>query len=512
MTAAARTAEPGTALVRLEAITKAYPGVLANGDVSFDLHGGEIHALLGENGAGKSTLMGILYGLHRPDAGRILFDGREVAIAEPRDAMALGIGYVQQHFSLVPTLTVAENLVLGLRFSGRRLSLREAEATVRALAKKYGLEVHPGIPIDELSVGMQQRAELLKALAREPRVLILDEPSSLLSPQESDQLSLVIRQLAREGLGIILISHKLDEVLAVADRITVLRRGRHVRTLAGSEASRPLLGELMIGGLQAKAPVGRGDRPAGDAVLDVADLWVDGDRDEPAVRGVTLQARSGEILGIAGVEGSGQVELIETIAGVRRPARGAVRLAGRDLAGRSVSDRQRLGIGHVPADRRRDGLVGSLSVMENLALAVLGERELSRFGVLRRRAMRRHAARLIERFDMRVPGPDVLVSSLSGGNQQKVIVARELSREPVVVLTCYPTWGLDFAAATAVHGELMQRRNQGAAVVLASMDLDELLSVADRIVVMQGGRISGEVSAAEATPEQIGLLMGGAAA
>jgi ABC-type uncharacterized transport system ATPase subunit len=499
-------------LVALEHVTKAYPGVLACDDVSLELRAGEVHGLLGENGAGKTTLMGILYGLHRPDAGRILVDGREAAVGEPRDAMGLGIGYVQQHFSLIPTLTVTENLILAMRFGGRRLSRREGGELIRELSDRYGLDVPADVRVDELSVGEQQRAELLKALAREPRALILDEPSALLSPQESQHLGEVIRRFAAEGMGVILISHKLEEVLAVVDRITVLRRGRLVRTLAVADASHAVLGRLMIGELAAADDThGRIESPAGGSLLVLDDVWVDGNQGAPAVKGVSLDLRRGEILGIAGLEGSGQVELVEAVAGVRRAKSGTIRLDGADITTLSVRARQRRGIGHIPSDRRRDGLVGPLSVADNLALPLLGDRRFYRFGFLRRRAIRRHAQELIASFDVRVPSPDVPVSTLSGGNQQKVVVARELSRRPSVVLSCYPTWGLDFAAANAVHRELVRQRNEGAAVVVASMDLDELLGVADRIAVMQGGRVTGEVAARETTPERIGVLMGGAA-
>jgi len=499
-------------LVRLEGITKAYPGVLANDGVSFELRAGEVHALLGENGAGKSTLMGVLYGLQRPDLGRILFDGEEVTIGGPRDAMALGIGYVQQHFSLIPTLSVAENLVLAQRFGGQGISLREGAAAVRELSARYGLDVKPDTPVERLSIGEQQRAELLKALARSPRVLILDEPSSLLSPQEVEQLGVVIRQLAAEGIGVTLIAHKLDEVLAVVDRVTVLRRGRNVRTLVRAEASRLLLGELMIGDVAAVTDARR-ESPdtAGAVALEVADLTVRGDRGQVAVDAVSLTLRRGEILGVGGLEGSGQVELAEAIAAVRRAAAGSIRLDGREITALNVRARQRLGIGHIPADRRRAGLVGDLSVAENLVLPVIGDRRFSRFGVLGRDALAAHAEDLIERFGVRTPSPDAPVSTLSGGNQQKVVIARELSREPSVVLACYPTWGLDFAATAAVHAELARQRSAGAAVLLASMDLDELLGIADRILVMQGGRIGGEVAAGATSAEEIGLLMGGAA-
>ena len=498
-------------LMRLEGITKAYPGLLANDDVTLDLHAGEVHALLGENGAGKTTLMGVLFGLLRPDSGRILLNGREVAIHEPRDAMALGIGYVQQHFSLIPVLSVAENIVLALRTGKHRISVTDGQAKVQALSKKYRLAVHPTAPVERLSVGEQQRAELLKALAGDPRILILDEPSSLLSPQEAEHLQTVLRQLAADGVSIILISHKLDEVLSVADRVTVLRRGRKVQTLEAKDATKAGLGALMVGDLRSVDGEAREFGGVGEVVIAGRGIVAHGDRGERVLNGADIEIRAGEILGIAGLEGSGQVQLIEVIAGVRRATAGLVECRGRDIGSLTIAQRQVLGIAHIPADRRRDGLVATMSVADNLALPVASQPGVSRFGVLRPKAIRRHAEQMIRRFDIRVPGPDVLISALSGGNQQKVVLARELSRDPSVVLCCYPTWGLDFAAAQSVHDELRRYRDRGAAVAVASVDLDELLEVSDRIVVMQGGRVTGELKAVEATPERIGLLMGGVA-
>ncbi len=494
-------------VVVLEGITKAFPGVLANDEVTLDLLPEEIHTILGENGAGKTTLMGVLSGLHRPDAGRILLRGEEVVFESARDALANGIGYVQQHFSLIPTLTVAQNAVLALRTGGVRISLQATADRMRALAERYGYDVEQDVPVEDLGVGDQQRAEILKALIREPSVLILDEPSALLTPQEASDLASLLRTLASEGVAIFLISHKLEEVLSVSDRVSVLRRGRHVETLRASEATRERLAELMIGELRARErpPLASAAEPA-EVRLRVEDLWVKSDRGSDAVQGVSFEVRAGEILGIAGIEGSGQVELTEALAGVRKAARGRVTIDGRhhDVSAKGST------VAHVPADRQRSGLVRSLSVEENLVLPVADVAPFSRFGLLRPGAIRRRAMELIERFDIRVHRPDVLAAALSGGNQQKMVLARELAGRPGVIVCCYPARGLDFAASEAVQREIASRRDDGAAIVYASVDLDELLELTDRIIVLHRGRMTGEVSTAEATAEQLGLLMTGA--
>jgi ABC-type uncharacterized transport system ATPase subunit len=502
---------PELARVALEGITKAYPGVVANDGISLDLRAGEIHAIVGENGAGKTTLMGILYGLQRPDAGRILIDGRPVELHSPRDALAAGVGFVQQHFSLIPTLTVAENLVLSLHGGAAAVGRRDGAAAVRRLSERYGLAVEPGARIENLSVGLQQRAELLKAVARDAQVLILDEPNSLLTPQEWEELAGILRGLAGGGVGIFLISHKLEDVLRVADRVSVLRRGRLVATVSAAETTESKLAELMVGRLRdpgGPVPASRHEA-AGGTTLEVDGLWVRGERGNDAVRDVSFVARAGEIVGLAGVEGSGQVELIEALAGVRPARRGVVRLAGRDITGEGVGRRQELGIAHVPADRRNAGLIADLTVAQNLILPQVGEDPYSRLGLLRPRAIRDRARGLIEEFDVRVPGPDVAAAALSGGNQQKVVLARELSRPLHALLCCYPTWGLDVAAAAAIQRQVAALRDAGAAVLYASVDLDELLAVTDRLVVLHNGAVTGELASAEATAEQVGLLMGG---
>jgi simple sugar transport system ATP-binding protein len=494
-------------VVVLEEITKAYPGVLANDEVTLDLLPEEIHTILGENGAGKTTLMGILSGLHRPDAGRIVLRGEEVSFQSAREALAHGIGYVQQHFSLIPTLTVAQNAVLALRAGGVRISLAATADRMGALARRYGFDLEQDVPIEDLGVGDQQRAEILKALIREPSVLILDEPSALLTPQEAGELASLLRTLASEGVAIFLISHKLEEVLSVSDRVSVLRRGRLVETLRASAATKERLAELMIGELRTpdRSTQGR-DEAAGDVRLRVEDLWVKGDRGSDAVQGVSFEVRAGEILGIAGIEGSGQVELTEALAGMRKATRGTVVIDGRrlDRSGREET------VAHVPADRLRSGLVRSLSVEENLVLPVADQEPFSRLGLLRHGAIRERARDLIRRFDIRVHRPDLLAAALSGGNQQKMVLARELAGRPGVIVCCYPARGLDFAATEFVQHEIASRRADGTAIVYASVDLDELLELTDRIIVLHRGRMTGEVTTSEATAEQLGLMMTGA--
>jgi general nucleoside transport system ATP-binding protein len=501
-------------LLRLEGVCKAFPGILANDDISLELHAGEVHALLGENGAGKTTLMGVLFGLHRPDAGRILVDGVEVTIRAPHDAIRHGIGFVQQHFSLIPTLTVVDNIVLSEHYGvGNKLTRATCLAALHSLAERYRLSVDHSARVEQLSIGEQQKVEIIKALIGDPGILILDEPVALLSAREVEQLWQLLRRLADEGVGVILIGHKLADVLKIADRITVLRRGRRVATLPAKEASESVLGHLMVGDLRPRLePQGRLSRDR-DALplLELKHVFVSGSRANRQVRDVSWTVSPGEILGIAGLTGSGQVELLEAVAGVRRVERGTVRLAGEDITTLPVRARQMRGIAYIPADRHRDGFVGALSVTENLALGAIGDPPVSRYGVLRRAAMTARAADSIARFDIRVADPRVAASTLSGGNQQKLILARELTREPSVILCCYPTRGLDFAASAAINEELRRCCQRGAAVVIVSIDLDELVELADRILVMQGGQIRGEIDARLADPAELGIMMGGGA-
>ena len=498
-------------LLKLEGVTKAFPGVLANDDVSFDLQRGEIHALLGENGAGKTTLMGMLFGLHRPDAGRILVEGEEVQLTSPREALARGIAFVQQHYSLIPTLSVAENVLLSQRY-GRalRLTRHQCLAKLEAASRKYGLPVDVDARIDELGVAEQQRVELLKALIDDPKLLILDEPSALLSHHETEELWRTLRTLSKAGVAIILIAHKLDEVLAIADRITVLRRGRNITTVVARDVDAKALGALMVGDIDRTDTAHAAERPLAEVMLTVDNVTIKGDRSVPIASGISFDVRAGEILGIAGVAGGGQTELLEAIAGIRPIDAGTVRLDQRPITSVSVSARQRLGLAYVPPDRHKDGLIGPLTIAENLSLASKGVTPpLSRGGILQRKATADFAAKSITRFDIRARGPETPCRTLSGGNQQKVILARELSRQPKAILCCYPTRGLDFAATAAVHAELRGAAARGSAVVLVSLDLSELLSLCDRILVMQGGHIRGGGAARDLSEQKLGLLLGG---
>lgn len=495
----------------MQGITKAYPGVLANDDVSVDLQSGEVHAILGENGAGKSTLMGILCGLHRPDSGEISINGSVVNMGSPRDALALGIGYVQQHYSLIPTLTVAENVVLGRYAMGDRSNVKQVAERLRQLSERYRLGVELDVPVENLGVGRQQRAEILKALFAQPTILVLDEPTALLTPQEARDLVAFLHRLADDRVGIFLISHKLEEVIQAANRITVLRRGRKVTTVGAAETTPSLLAELMIGELShvALAQI-RSSVSSGQTQLEVRGLHVKGDRGEQAVIDLNFSVCSGEIVGIAGLEGNGQLELTEALAGVRQIESGTIRLSGRSLERIDARSRRQAGVAHIPADRLRTGFVGTMSVAENLVLPRIEQRPYSRWGFVRGRDIKRAAARLISYFDIRVARADVPAATLSGGNQQKMVLARELERDPKLIICCYATRGLDFAASEAVKREILKRRDGGAAIVYASVDLDELLTITDRIVALHGGRVTGEVVTSGATAEQLGLLMGGA--
>ena len=499
-------------LLKVVGVTKAFPGVLANDAITFDLKAGEIHALLGENGAGKTTLVSILYGLQRADSGRILVNGTELEPGDPRQAIIHGLGFVQQHYSLVPTLTVIENIILSLRYgSGRNLSREEIEQEVSQLSQRHGLVLDTSAPIERLSVSEQQHVELIKSLIGNPRVLILDEPAALLSAEEVQKLWEVLRDLAKQGVGIILISHKLKDVLAIADRITVLRRGCVVATVSAQEVSATQLGAMMVGTLaadEARLPAPSLELPVA-AALEVRRLSVNSDRGPDLLKDIDFSVRSGEILGIAGVIGSGQPELLEAIIGMRAPSAGKVILHGHSISTLTIRERQALGLAFIPGDRHRDGLIGPMSVADNLALGVGSEPTSSRLGVLRLRSVYARAQELMRRFGINATSPSAPAATLSGGNQQKLIFARELARNPNVVLCCYPTRGLDFAATVAVHQELRLAAARGAAVVVVSIDLDEILALASRLIVIQGGRITGEVAVNQVTAAELGVMLGG---
>ncbi|KRT76124.1 MAG: ABC transporter-like protein, simple sugar transport system ATP-binding protein [Armatimonadetes bacterium CSP1-3] len=497
-------------LVRMEEISKAFPGVLANDRITFEVADGEIHALVGENGAGKTTLMRILYGLERADAGRIYWSGRPVAIQSTEDAIHLGIGMVHQRFQLVPSLTAAESVTLGQEpRRGVFFDRARARAVVQELGARFGLAVNPGARIAELSVGEQQRVEILKLLYRQARLLVLDEPTTVLTPQEVAQLYEVLRRLVAEGRTVIFITHKLAEVLAASDRVTVLRRGCVVGTLPTREATGEGLARMIVGETM-PAILARGGEPPGPPMLRLERVSAADDRGLPALVEITLEVRRGEILGIAGVEGNGQKELVEVATGVRRPTSGRFLLNGQDLTRADVAARRRAGLAVIPEDRYTEGLSLPMTIEDNLIATRY--RALATRGVLRMVAVRAESAALMRRFDVRAPHPRVSARTLSGGNLQRVVVARELGGEPAALIAAHPTRGLDIAAARFVHQQLLEMRTRGGAVLLISADLDEIMALADRIGVLFAGRIVGELSAAAATREQLGLLMAGRSA
>jgi simple sugar transport system ATP-binding protein len=494
--------------VRLRGITKRFPGVVANDGVDFEAAAGEVHALLGENGAGKTTLSNVMTGLYRPDEGSIELHGRPVEFRSPRDALDAGVSMVHQHFRLVSAFTVAENVVLGdHRGEARtfRLHPRRIERRVAELGEQYGLAVHPRAKIWQLSLGEQQRVEILKALYRESRVLILDEPTAVLTPQEAETLFVTLRSMADDGRTIVFISHKLNEVKAVADRVTVLRAGRSVVTEPTAEATPQSLAELMVGRELASTRPERVEPAEDETVLEVEDLWAEGDRGETALRGVSLRIQAGEILAVAGVAGNGQRELAETITGLRPATRGRIAVRGKRLRGGDPRRAIRAGIAHVPEDRLGTGVAPSLTIGSNTAL----KSYRSEGPFLRRRLMRRRADELIRDFDVRGATHATPARQLSGGNLQKVVLGREFSAQPSVLVAASPTRGLDVAAIASVHGYLRDAAAEGMAILLISEDLDEILALAHRIVVLYEGELAGEVDPHGATVNEIGLLMAG---
>jgi general nucleoside transport system ATP-binding protein len=502
----------GQTAVSMRGITKRFPGVLANDRVDFEVAAGEVHALLGENGAGKSTLSNILTGLYRPDEGEIFLHGAQVDFHVPRDALDAGVCMVHQHFRLVEPFTVAENVVLGdHRGEGRafRLRRRSIERRVGVLSRRYGLHVDPRARIWQLSLGEQQRVEILKALYREARILILDEPTAVLTPQEADVLFETLREMAAEGRTVIFISHKLHEVKAVADHVTVLRGGRNVATISTDDATPRSLAALMVGReLAAEGSTLRVECTPGAAVLELEGVWAQGDRGDAAVRGVSLEVCAGEIVAIAGVAGNGQRELAETIAGIRHQTEGEVRVGGRRLRG-DPRAAQAAGVAYVPEDRLGTGVAPSMSIASNLVLRSYREDYASHGPLLRLGAIRERAVDLIRRYSIATPGPTAPARLLSGGNLQKVVLAREFSGKPKLVVAASPTRGLDVGAIETVHAYLRGAAAGGVAVLLISEDLDEILGLADRIAVMYEGAIVGETSRADASVEEIGLQMAG---
>jgi simple sugar transport system ATP-binding protein len=494
--------------LEMRGISKHYPGVVANDGIDLEVRPGEIHALLGENGAGKSTLMNILYGLATPDAGEILLDGTAVKIDGPSDAIARGISMVHQHFMLVPVLSVAENILLGAETMANPVFLDRAEAHRRIveLGQRFGFEIDPDVKVGSLSVGWQQRVEILKALYRQARILVLDEPTAVLTPQETKEIFAVLRRLAEEGHSIIFISHKLYEVLQIADRITVIRRGKVVGSRIPSETDEDDLAALMVG-RNVQLVVDRGESHPAEPALIVTDLRVADDRGQEAVRGISFEVRAGEILGIAGVAGNGQEELVEALTGLRSPTSGTVTLGGRDVTGSGPRQLQQRGMSFVPGDRHRFGLVLSFSLADNLVLTQYDEAPYVR-GLFRNdQAIADWAKRAIAEYDIRTPSAAVNASTLSGGNQQKAIVAREFSRELTALVLDQPTRGLDVGSIEFIHRQVVAKRDQGAAILLVSAELDEVLELSDRIAVLYRGEMVALVDGPTAEREEIGLLM-----
>ncbi len=494
--------------LELRGITKRYGSLVANDSIDLTVEPGQIHALLGENGAGKTTLMNVLYGLTQPDEGEIVVDGNPVTLRSPRDAIGVGIGMVHQHFMLVPVFTVAENVTLGDERTklGGLLDRRRMRDEVREMSRAYGLSVDPDARVEDLPVGVQQRVEIIKALVRRAGVLILDEPTSVLTPGETEELFAIMRRLRDDGRSVIFISHKLKEVQAIADTITVIRRGRVVGELPPT-ASDAELAALMVG-RNVELVVSKAPATPGEVVLEVRDLMLEGQHGQVAVDGISFDVRAGEILGIAGVQGNGQTELCQALLGLRPALAGTVRLSGRDITAQPPHERLRAGIGYIPEDRQADGLIAAFSVASNIVLDVYDRPPYARGIALQLDAIAAAATSRVAEFDVRTTSINAPVAALSGGNQQKVILAREIGRELKVLVASQPTRGLDVGSIEFVHRRILEQRDEGVAVVIISAELDEIYALADRIAVMYAGRIAG-IRPPDVGVAELGLLMSG---
>lgn len=496
-------------VLQAKGITKRFPGVLANDKVDLTLHKGQILALLGENGAGKSTLMNMLYGLYHPDEGEIWIKGEKVELKNPRDAIDRGVGMVHQHFQLVPVMTVTENVMLGAEVvKGGRLDMRNAEKRVLELSRQYGLKVDPAATVEDLPVGTQQRVEIIKALYRQADVLILDEPTAVLTPQEATELFRIMRELTERGVSIIFITHKLKEVLAIADDIAVLRGGRMVGTADPKTATQATLAELMVG-RKVILQVEKDAPQPKDVVLSVRNLEVLDDRRHTAVKGVDLEVRAGEIVGIAGVQGNGQRELVEALTGLRPVEQGEVTISGIDCTHATPRQVTELGVAHIPEDREKHGLVMQYTIADNMVLNNYYQNPYATGPVMHQDAIDAHGTELVTEFDVRTPSIHSVARTLSGGNKQKVIVAREFSRPTELLIAAQPTRGIDVGSIEFIHNQIVAQRDRGVAVLLVSAELDEVLGLADRVAVMFDGRIVKTLPIAEATRERVGLLMAG---
>ena len=493
-------------------ITKEFPGIKANDDITLQLRRGEIHALLGENGAGKSTLMSVLFGLYQPEQGIIKKNGEVVKINDPNDANDLNIGMVHQHFKLVECFTVLDNIILGVEPSKAGfLQKKQAREKVVALSEKYGLRVDPDARVEDISVGMQQRTEILKMLYRDNEILIFDEPTAVLTPQEIDELMQIMKSLAAEGKSILFISHKLAEIMAVADRCTVLRKGKYIGTVNTSETSMEELSSMMVG-RQVSFKVDKQDRTPGEVVLDVQGLTVPSKlHKNNAVKDVSLQVRRGEIVCLAGIEGNGQTEFVHALTGLERQSAGSITLCGRDVSRASIRQRSKDGMSHIPEDRHKHGLVLDFTLEQNMVLQRYWQPQFQKGGFIKFDAVREYSDKLIEQYDVRSGQGSVTVArSMSGGNQQKAIVAREIDKEPELLVAVQPTRGLDVGAIEYIHKQLVAQRDENKAVLLVSLELDEVMNVSDRILVMYEGEIVGEFDPKNVTVEELGLYMAGA--
>ncbi len=496
-------------ILRLEKLRKTFPGVLANDDVDLEIEQGEIHALLGENGAGKTTLMNCVYGVYHPDGGKIFWKGKEVEVHQARDAISLGIGMVHQHFKLVPPLTVAENVVLGL--PSRRepfLDLKAVEKEIQETAKRYGFDIDPKATIWQLPVGVQQRVEILKALYRNAKLLILDEPTAVLTPGEVDELFLVLKNLTKEGLSIIFITHKLEEVMAICDRVTVLRDGRVVSTVNKSGTNSRDLACMMVG-REVFLNIEKPEIKPGEVVLKVENISARDRRDLPAVKNVSFEIRRNEIFGIAGVDGNGQTELADVIAGIRKATEGSLEVLGKDATNHTPLEIMNMGVAYIPPDRQHTGLLLDFTLVENLIGKSYYREPYSKRGVFQQSEINTFAEKAIHDYDVRTPGPELKAKMLSGGNQQKLVLARELSGKPDLIIASQPARGLDVGATEYVHHRMVEARNNGAAILLISTELEEILSLSDRIAVMFEGEMMGIVHGKGADIHEIGEMMAG---
>ena len=496
-------------VIEMKNITKVFPGTVANDSVNFELLKGETHVLLGENGAGKTTLMNILYGLYQPEQGEIFVNDKLEKITNPNDAIKLGIGMVHQHFMLVHNFTVAENIVLGMEPKiGLRTDIKKAIKDVKEIADKYGFNIDPKAVIEDISVGQQQKVEILKALYRGADVLILDEPTAVLTPQEIEELGVIIDNLKEEGKSVILITHKLKEVMKMSDRVTIIRRGKVTGTVKTKETNIDQLAELMVG-RKVNLVVQKDVAKVGSEVLKVEDLVVRDQRGVEVVKKVNLTVRAGEIVGLAGVDGNGQTEFIEALTGLRKSESGKIVLKGKDIFGKSPRQITDSGLAHIPEDRHKRGLILKYSLFENSVLGIYHKKPFSNGLVMNYNEIRKHCKKLIEEFDVRTPNDEVAASALSGGNQQKLIAAREISKDPDFMIAAQPTRGIDVGAIEYIHKRLVQERDNGKAVLLVSLELDEVLALSDKIAVMYDGKIVDILDRKDADEKKLGILMAG---